>query len=369
MTETKRFFCAKPFEWFEVSHVGGRGEVYLCCPSWLDKPIGNLGRQSVAEIWNGAEAGEIRRSILDGSFDYCNGSLCPYLQTRSGPVQPASEVTDERLLSALADGLRVLPWGPAKVICSYDRSCNLSCPSCRGETIVETSARDELLEIQGKIERQALPEAEYLYITGSGDPFGSPVYRNWLRTMDVSRMPRLDCIHLHTNGLLWNRRMWDAIPPPTRSLIRSAEVSIDAATAATYAANRRGGDFRQLLRNLDFIASLRREGPLGYLKISMVVQANNFREMPAFVDLGRRAAADVVYFSRLVDWGTFSDRELRERAVHLEGHARHRELIDLLRSPELADPRVDAGNLTEVCSSPEPVRAAVRGRLASLRGR
>jgi MoaA/NifB/PqqE/SkfB family radical SAM enzyme len=366
---TDRLFCAKPFEWFEVSHVGGRGEVYLCCPSWLDRPIGSLRRQSVAEIWNGAEAGEIRRSILDGSFDYCNASLCPYLQTRTGPVQPASEVGDERLRSALTADLRVLPWGPVKVICSYDRSCNLSCPSCRGETIVETGARDELLEVQRKIEQQALPQAEYLYITGSGDPFGSPAYRRWLRTVDIRRMPRLDCIHLHTNGLLWNRRMWSRIPPPTRSLIRSAEVSIDAATAATYAANRRGGDFRQMLRNLDFIAGLRREGPLRYLKISMVVQANNFQEMPAFLDLGRRSAADVVYFSRLVNWGTFSEGEFRERAVHLEDHARHRELIALLRSPELADPRVDAGNLTVVSGGPEPDRAALRGRVASLRDR
>ena len=369
MTETSRLFCAKPFEWFEVSHVGGRGEGHLCCPAWLDKPIGNLRRQSVAEIWNGATAREIRRSILTGGFDYCNATLCPYLHTRSGPVQPAAEVADERLRRALAGNLRTLPWGPAKVICSHDRSCNLSCPSCRSETIVEIEAHDELLDIQRKIERQALPQAEYLYITGSGDPFGSPTFRRWLRTMDTGSMPRLDHIHLHTNGLLWDRRMWRTIPAATRSLIKGAEVSIDAATAATYAVNRRGGNFRRLLRNLAFIADLRAGGPLEYLKISMVVQANNFLEMPAFVDLGRRCGADVVYFSRLVNWGTYSPEEFRQRAVHLASHARRPELAAVLRSPELADPIVDAGNLTTLPGAPAPQRTRPARRLASLRGR
>lgn len=342
----QRLFCAKPFEWFEVSHVERSGEIYMCCPSWLDKSIGNLHEQSVEEIWNSPRARDIRRSILDGTFEYCNASRCPYLQTTSGPVQPADSVTSERLRAAIADDLRILPWGPKKVICSYDQSCNLSCPSCRTAIIVESDRRAELLGIQQKLQREALPAAEYLYITGSGDPFGSPTFRHWLRTMNTEQMPELDCIHLHTNGLLWDRRMWSSIPPATRSLIKSAEVSIDAATPPTYAVNRRNGSFDRLLDNLDFISELRAQGPLEYLKISMVVQANNFREMPAFVRMGRRLDLDVVYFSQLVNWGTFTEREFRQRAIHLEGHAQHEELIAVLASTELQDPIVDAGNLT-----------------------
>jgi hypothetical protein len=66
----QRLFCSKPFESFEITQINGRGGVYLCCPSWLDTPIGNLRFQSVEEIWNGERAQDIRRSILDGSFDY-----------------------------------------------------------------------------------------------------------------------------------------------------------------------------------------------------------------------------------------------------------------------------------------------------------
>ena len=66
---------------------GERGEVYVCCQNWLSKPIGNMSGQAVAEIWNGSDAQDIRRSIFDGSFRYCNGDRCPFLQRVDGPVQ------------------------------------------------------------------------------------------------------------------------------------------------------------------------------------------------------------------------------------------------------------------------------------------
>jgi len=62
-------FCAKPFTWFEVSRAREEGEVFLCCPGWLKRPVGNLLRQSVAELRNGEAARAIRPSILDGSFE------------------------------------------------------------------------------------------------------------------------------------------------------------------------------------------------------------------------------------------------------------------------------------------------------------
>src|SRR5206468_11023436 len=85
---------------------------------------------------------------------------------------------------------------------------------------------------------------------------------------------------------------------------------------------------------------------LQYVKISMVVQDNNFREMPDFVRLGQRLSFDVVYFSQLVNWGTFSDEEFRRRAVHRPGHPRYREFVALLQDRLFDVPIVDLGNLT-----------------------
>jgi hypothetical protein len=337
-------FCSRPFEWFEVHGGPRRGLVHLCCQSWLDFPVGDLRRQSVAEIWNGERAQEIRRSILDGSFRYCDRSLCPFLQTRVAPVQRRSEVTDARLREVIANRTTRVAWGPQIINCSYDRSCNLACPSCRDELIVESEASAEILAIQGKLRTEALVDARTLYITGSGDPFGSPFFRDWLRTMEVKETAQLGSIHLHTNGLLWNRRSWTGLPSHVRALIKHAEISIDAASAATYARNR-GGRWETLLETLEFVAELRRTGPLEWIGLSFVVQENNFTEMPSFVGLGRRFGVDLVMFNQIVNWGTFSHAEFRSRAVHLPSHPRHHELLTLLKEPSLVDPIVHLGNL------------------------
>ena len=41
--------------------------------------------------------------------------------------------------------------------------------------------------------------------------------------------------------------------------------------------------------------------------------------MPDFLRLAQRIGADEVYFSQLVNWGTFSVEEYARRAVHLPG--------------------------------------------------
>ena len=100
--------------------------------------------------------------------------------------------------------------------------------------------------------------------------------------------------------------------------------------------------------NLEFISGLRLTGPIENLTISMVVQENNFREMADFVRLGKRLGVDVVYFSRLVDWGTFEDAELRRRQVHGREHPYHAELIEVLGNEIFRDEIVFLGNLTEL---------------------
>jgi hypothetical protein len=215
---------------------------------------------------------------------------------------------------------------------------------------METAHGEAIVRIQKRLEAEALADARLLYITGSGDPFGSPFFRRWLQTIDPAAMPRLERIHLHTNGLLWTPRIWASIPAATRALVKSATISIDAASPETYAENRRGGEFATLLQRLAFIADLRRNGPLQYLEIHMTVQLNNFQEMPAFVELGRRHACDRVTFHKVLDWGSFSADEYAARAIHLPKHPRHAELLAMLRHPALQDGLVNLSNFTDLAA-------------------
>lgn len=344
-----RLFCSQPFTRFEVLGGGGdRGEVFFCCQSWITKSIGNMTDQSVQAVWNGPAARAFRRSILDGSFKFCKADVCPYLQRIDGPVQRVKDVTDERLLEIIRKELTIVPFGPSDIICCFDQSCNLSCPTCRTRLIMETAHGDAILDIQKRLENEALKDARLLYITGSGDPFGSPFFRQWLQTMKRSSMPKLERIHLHTNGLLWTKRIWESIPTETRALVKAATISIDAASPETYAINRRGGEFATLLERLGFIAELRAKGPLEYLEIHMTVQSNNYREMPDFVELGRRHGCDRVTFHQLLDWATFTPSEFMERAVQLPSHPEHTALLEMLNDERLEQPFVYLSNFTDL---------------------
>jgi hypothetical protein len=78
----------------------------------------------------------------------------------------------------------------------------------------------------------------------------------------------------------------------------------------------------------------------------MVVQDNNFLEMVDFIKLGERFAFDCVYFSLLSNWGTFSDEEFENRAVHLSTHPRHQEFLNALKDQIFDSQIVDLGELT-----------------------
>jgi MoaA/NifB/PqqE/SkfB family radical SAM enzyme len=343
-----RLFCAQPFTRFEILGGGQRGDVFFCCQNWITKSIGNMSEKPIKDVWNSSAARKIRRSILDGSFKYCRADVCPYLQRVDGPVQRIEDVKNESLLEIIRKELTVVPFGPRDVICCFDQSCNLSCPTCRTKVIMETSRGDAILNIQKRLEAEALADAQMLYITGSGDPFGSPFFRRWLQTMKRSAMPKLERIHLHTNGLLWTKRIWESIPEEIRLLVRAATISIDAATSETYAINRRGSDFATLLERLAFIAELRSIGPLEYLEIHMTVQANNYMEMREFVALGRRHHCDRVSFHQMLDWGTFSPEEFASRAIQEPGHPEHPAFLAMLTDKRLEDPIVYLSNLTDL---------------------
>ncbi|BCR03879.1 hypothetical protein DESUT3_09480 [Desulfuromonas versatilis] len=327
--------CTSPFEWCEI-HPGG--QVFLCCPAWLRAPVGNLLAEPLERVWNGPAAVEIRKTILNGSFHRCSPRRCPRLATSSAPVRPRDALVPGECAEAIHRGLSVLPFGPAKLNLCYDRSCNLACPSCREDF---HSASGEERSRAEALTRRIIAEASHsvreITLSGYGDPFASPAYRDLLAQLGPRLFPRLQEIRLHTNGQLWNRRTWESLPQ-LHPLVRRAEVSVDAATPSTYARNRRGGDFSRLLDNLEFLRSL----PID-LKLSFVVQRNNFREMPLFVALAQGLGCRA-YFSRLVNWGTFSRGEYLRRAVHLPGHPEHGEFLAGLVKLTAA-PGVDLGNL------------------------
>lgn len=355
-------FCANPFRQLDVYE---NGQLHQCCAAWLPTPVGNLKRDSMAEAWNSDAAQRIRASVLEGSFRYCDHQVCPAIQAGTLPtVEQASR--DPRLADIIEQGRTRIEDLPEFINLCNDASCNLWCPSCREDRILHTEGPgfERRAHLQDRIVQSLFAEPTdrrfCISVTGSGDPFASKVFRNFLFDLDGRDFPNLE-INLQTNGVLLTPRTWERLVR-IRDKVTSLLVSFDAATPETYSITRRGGHWPTLLDNVRALGEFRRRGELNFLRMDFVVQQANYREMPAFVELAKELGADRVGFSLLMDWGTWAPAEFRVRCVWRTDHPEFEAFLEVLRDPGLADPMVDLGNVQPyrdralALSEPSPAR-------------
>ena len=140
-----------------------------------------------------------------------------------------------------------------------------------------------------------------IHIGSDGDPFASLIYRYFMR-----QVPDLDNLSysFQTNGLLVKQ-----MDPRVRNIfekLHTLNVSIDGASKDTYEALRRGGTWKKIRENLEFIGQLKHRHGFK-LVLHMVVQRQNWHEMSDMCDLGSGLGADEVVLNKIEDWQTFGD--------------------------------------------------------------
>jgi MoaA/NifB/PqqE/SkfB family radical SAM enzyme len=309
-------FCYRPFK---ELYVDVEGDCHLCCPLWMSRKAGNVLQTSIVDIWKGAEASDLRASILDQSFRYCSNCGNKGCVTQNVTPYDLSEVETLTL--------------------GYDQACNLTCPSCRTAAkppTMRTIAIDRAVMSSG-----ILKIVRCLNLGGNGDPFASALFYKLL-----AELPHMEChpdlgLSLQTNGLLLTPGRLEDVQAAGKPIERLL-VSVDAVNANTYRVVR-GGNWDILMENLVHIGRT-----VPYLQLNFVVQEVNFKEIPAFVELAVLLGAKTAYFSTLENWGVYSPEDYVRRAVHVPAHPRHGELLEILRSPRLhgrTDIRVNLTNL------------------------
>ena len=275
------------------------------------------------------------RSVQDGDFSHCSRWHCPSISARRLPKKNDPEVM------ALAETPDLKP---SRVILSHDRSCNISCPSCRSDLIALSNAKSQKLNalFEGKL-LPLVTDAQKIKVTGSGDPFGSRHFRYLLKRL-TDTLPAEQRLQLHTNGLLANERAWNDLN--LWGHVTSVWVSIDAADPETYTVLRRGGDMDALLPNLRFLGRLRKAGEINSFRLDFVVQQSNYCELGDFVDLAKSCGADGAYFLRLRNWGHMSVEAFRKIDVFAPDHPEHSDLLDRLADPRLGFDGIELGSIT-----------------------
>ncbi len=312
----KKYVCTTPFVYLEA-HKNG---VYSCCPSWLPDRLCSL--DDIETAWESETLKNIQESIIDGSYKYCSKTECPYLSNLINNKQiPQGFISKENFK------YEKYKKGPTNINFAFDRSCNLSCPSCRNVAIMADGSELEFIDNTiNKIVNVYGKNIKMLYLSGSADPFASKSIRKLLLNFDKKKFPNVNQIHLHTNGLLLNEKMWNSLSH-IHHLIKTIEVSIDASNAETYKVIRRGGDWNMLIENLNFISKCE---SIKKVRTSFVVQDTNYKEMESFYRLMKHILKEKVeiYFNKITNWGTYSDGEFLIKQIWSESHPEFKEFLN-----------------------------------------
>lgn len=351
-------FCRAPFESIETAPGG---DVHFCCPAWLPVPIGNLGAASPEAIWNSPAAQAIRASIHDGSYRYCSRVHCAHLSADTLPRVEA--LPTPTLRAAAAARATRLAERPRKLVLAHDRSCTLSCPSCRTKVIVARGA--ELAALDRLTETVLLPlarDAAQVRVTSSGDPFGSRHFRRLIKRLTREDFPGLR-LDIQTNGVLFDAEAWEELDLAGR--LSQVAISLDAASRETYDIVRRGGDFARLLANLAFLGERRRAGEIARMRLDFVVQAANFREMPAMPAIARRYGFDGVKFQMIRNWNTWADFAAQD--IGAPGHPERGAFLAILGDPALQGAGIEFWGMREALEAARPPLPAARFERISAR--
>ena len=309
--------CLSPFVSIEVDV---NGEVSLCsCNAWMPSKVGNLFDTSLQDMLSNQFSTEIRRSIIDGTYEYCNENTCGVLNQNQ--LNQGSNIP-ERVQQLLTDS--ALFQMPYEIRLAGDVTCNLSCPSCRTHVIKPTANElDQRRQLGAVLSKNlfSVPSTQRIRVhtSTSGELFASPLLLEFVRSMPVDDFPGLE-LCIQTNGLLAQRN-WHQLGKMA-DRVTMITVTTDAARANTYEQLRRGGRWKDLQRSLDWISNKKSQTGME-LSMRMVVQQANYQEIAEFYDMSMSLNADVIEYSRILNWGTFTPSEFNQTDVFAPTHSEY----------------------------------------------
>jgi radical SAM protein with 4Fe4S-binding SPASM domain len=307
-------FCSKPWTSFEVEHDG---RVAPCCMSKFD--CGNVNQQTIAEIWNGPAYQEFRRLMAAGEWQRTCRPECPRLY---GPIDdsvghPQGEAFAANYATNLAEIERratVLESWPRIWKTTASTRCNLDCIMCYQD-------RDDLRSLPKDFFEQMAPLFEHIQemqILG-GEPFVIRSLREFMQSFPSDRYPDAR-FAIMSNGTIHDDKTLDLVRQLRMSWM---SISIDAATAETYARIRRGGDFATTLGGARRWIEVGRECGFA-VHIAFTVMRDNVDELPLFAELARDLGVDALFGSV---FGTKGNQILIDRDRLRAAVARTREII------------------------------------------
>lgn len=287
--------CLKPWTDFGVWNINGN--VRVCC--WSNIVVGNINTNSIEEIWNGREYQALRNNMACGIYS-CNphcpvlhgsGFMSPYFSNRDkgyyeGGYSEISSKNAKLSVDEIQQRLTILASKPRYFKIYVDSVCNLRCSMCR-------------LDKEGTI---SIPESffedlksYYPFIEGVGVWGGEPLFsvksRSLIFDFDYKQFPQCK-ISIITNGTLLSKYVSEL----EKVHLDWVQISLDAATKDTYKRIRTNGSWERTISGIGDLVQLRNRQENWYpITIDMVIQPENYTEVPAFIKLGNSLGTRVTF--------------------------------------------------------------------------
>ena len=273
---------------------------------------------SFEEIWNGEKAQELRKTILDGSYKYCNLDMCYFKKDKQIDFEAAP----------------IMSKYPKVVKFSHELQCNVRCLMCRDKHIYST--KEETDKLNSLIEPIFIPmlrDAEIVWLNGSGEFFASKHMRTLAKKV-AEVYPDLK-FGIHSNGLCFDKKNCDEIGITDR--IDYVQISLHAATKSTYDKVVKDSDFNRIKKNLKWLCELKNQGKIKAIDLIFVLSSVNYKDMVKFQQLANKLGCRTIY-STFRDWGTEMGKKFENYAVFEPYHPEYKKLAKILKNPIFKSP-------------------------------
>lgn len=348
------YMCPKPFSEVELFP---EGRISACVgipgnPMWA----GQTYYSEFYDIWHSNVMKILRLSVINGTYTFCNRKKCNILANSEFQEIDINElhyhfhrkksVMDKISKKSVfvhntvfhADNYKKKTREyPKTVMCGYDRTCNLHCPSCRKEIyIANGKEKEQLLSYTERMKKELFGNVECIKVSGSGEVFASDVCKSIL--YDTELVKKVRKIGILSNGTLFNKERADRLLELYDEI--KVFISMDGSQKETAEKLRAGADFARWKENMEYLGYLRRKEKLSFFAFNFVVQRENFREMPEFAKMCLGFHADAIKFSKIFNWGNSSADEFQEISMFNEDDEMLEELQEVIRNPIFQRPEI-----------------------------
>ncbi len=312
--------CIAPWNMFRIQE---HGDCYICTTAFKKnyESLGNIFTQSFDEIWNGEMAQKIRQDIVDEKYTYCRTELC-----NSGFHSNCVEKMQFKYPDLQNPGHADYP---NTIFFAFDYSCKQKCVFCRDA--VSMLSEEESKKWSDVFEEKLFPvikNVKTITLNCIGEFLDGPYSKELIRKI-ININPDIK-FEIITNAISFTKQNIEELDLSDK--INAVRISLHCTSKSTYKKIFRKDNFDTVMKNLEFIKSLKDSNKIQELELMFVICSLNYKEMKDFVKLANKLNARASFSLVNKTGARYLDNE-EEFAVFQPNHHLYNDFVRKIKDP------------------------------------